>query len=237
MYAKTSVAVLLGLAAAISAQTTSGSSNSTAAKPSGPVVTLVIPNADNLPGDQKMPLVGSIVEVKDAQTTLAVKCVPGTDETICGMPDDGMTVTKGPSKMVMATSYPAWDENGDEEDQEYKGVWVEYGWDCSLGGSSTAECSYHATATATNSADSSKVSSFMAEVTEQGENPVVKLSGKELEDAQFPVTITAGTEKTEASKTDSGSAKESSTDSPGAASGVKIGGYGIAGAIAALFLL
>ncbi|KAK3208277.1 hypothetical protein GRF29_77g221150 [Pseudopithomyces chartarum] len=235
MYAKASLAVLLGLAAASTAQTTSSAGNSTAAKPSGPVITLVMPGADNLPGDQKMPLVGSIIAVEGSQTTLAVKCVPGTDETICGMPDDGMTVTKGPEKQAMNTLYPAWDE--EDKDAEYKGVMVDYGWECSLGGNTTAECTYHATGSVTNSADATALSAFNADITEQGEATILKLNGTALRDAQFPVTITAGTEKekAEASKTGSEAGKE--TGAEGAAVSVKVGGYGIAGAMAALFLL
>ena len=236
MYAKTSLAVLLGLAAASTAQTTSSAGNSTAAAPSGPVITLVMPGSDNLPGDQKMPLVGSIIAVSGSTTTLAVKCAPGTDETICGMPDDGMTVTKGPEKQSMNTLYPAWDES--DKDAEFKGVMVDYGWDCSLGGTTTAECTYHATGSVSNSADATALSAFNAEITEQPESPILKLNGTALDDARFAVTITAGTEKekTEPSKTGGEGGKETGA-AEGAAVSVKIGGYGIAGAMAALFLL
>ncbi|KAF2442249.1 hypothetical protein P171DRAFT_433792 [Karstenula rhodostoma CBS 690.94] len=227
MYAKTSIAALFGAFIAVSAQSTTPSS--AAAKATGPIVSAIFPGADN------QPLVGSIIEVKSALTTLAVACPSGTESEDCGMPEGGMTVTQGPSTAIMSTVIA--EESGSP-------VMVNYGWACKLGGTTTAECVYSAVASVTGSVDPSILSEVNAQNTE--ESSTSKLNEKQLKSAMLPVTITAGAEKllqtgnaaatNSASGSKTGSAS-SPSETPGAASNVKMGGFAIGGALAAVFML
>ncbi|KAF9735993.1 hypothetical protein PMIN06_002536 [Paraphaeosphaeria minitans] len=245
MHAKSSMAALFGAIVAVSAQTTTPSS--AAAKATGPIVSVILPGAD----DQT--LVGSIVDVKSALTTLAVTCPSGTDGDDCGMPDGGMTVTQGPKTVAMSTVMA--EESGSP-------VMVNYGWACSLDGTTKADCTYSAVASVTGSVDPSILSEVNAQMTAQ--SSTTELSGDDLKSAMFPVTITAGAEKlsqtgtaevsgsasgsasgsktgsTEASGSASGSktgSAASPTETPGAASNVKMGGLALGGALAAVFML
>ncbi|KAF1975629.1 hypothetical protein BU23DRAFT_552140 [Bimuria novae-zelandiae CBS 107.79] len=238
MYSKTSVAVLFSIAVATSAQSTTP--KSTTAQPTGPITWVLIPQHDHLPGGEKMPLVGSVVGVESSRTTLYVQCVPGTPETICGMPTDGMTVTQGPKTAIIATKLPAWGPG----DDEYKGIMVDYGWDCSID-DAVAECVYHATASTTGSVAPSVLSDFNALAT--ASTSTLQLKGTDLADSEFNVTITAGAEKlsqtgqTELTGSESGSPTESGATSPsktpGSAASLKIGGSVIGCAIAAVLML
>ncbi|KAK7191606.1 hypothetical protein DPSP01_004787 [Paraphaeosphaeria sporulosa] len=241
MYAKTSIAALFGAIVAVSAQSTTPSS--AAAKATGTILSVLVPGADN------MTLVGSIIEVKSALTTLAVTCPSGTDSNDCGMPEEGMTITQGPKTVVMSTVMP--EESGSP-------IVVNYGWACSLGGTTTAECTYSAIPSVTGSVDPSILSEYNAQMTAQ--SSTTKLGGEELKSVMFPVTITAGAEKlsqtgnaetsSSASGTKTGNAEASSnvsgsktgsasspTATPGAASSVKMGGFALGGALAAVFML
>jgi hypothetical protein len=219
MYAKTSIAALFGAFVAVSAQTTTPSS--AAAKATAPIVSIIVPGSD------KMPLVGSIVDVKSALTTLNVQCPSGTDSNDCGLPEGGMKITRGASTAIMSTVIA----------EESDAVVMTYGWECSLGGTTTAECTYSATASITGSVDPSVKSELNAAMTDNA--MTMSLSGKELKEAMFAVTITAGAEKLlqtggeSGSKTGSGSPAENT----GAASNVKMGGFAIGGALAAVFML
>lgn len=207
-----------------------------------------------------MPLVGSIVDVKASQTTMAIQCTPGSDGTNCDL-DGEVTVTRGPSTAIMSTMFPAFGDGDDDEE----GIMVGYAWDCSIGESATAECVYRTYVTATGKVDPEVMSSLNEEVIATAST--THLDQKEVSTAMIPVTITAGAEKlakseataasTDASNSSSasgdakntsaaGDAKDSASptgdaakasSTPGAAASVKVGGAGIAGALVALFML
>jgi hypothetical protein len=225
MYAKTSIAALFGAFVAVSAQTTTPSS--AAAKATAPIVSIIVPGADN------QTLVGSIIEVKSALTTLNVNCPSGTDSNSCGVPQGGMKITRGDSTAIMSTVIA----------EESNPAVVTYGWECSLGGTTTADCTYSATASITGSADPSVRSELSAAMTDS--LITMSLSGRQLKEAMFAVTITAGAEKLlqtgDAASTGSESASKTGSTSPaentGAASNVKMGGFAIGGALAAVFML
>lgn len=247
MYAKTSIAALFGAFVAVSAQTTAPSS-AAAAKATGPVISVLFPGTEN------QVLVGSIIGVGSALTTLAVACPSGTDSNDCGMPEGGMTVTQGPETVIMSTVEAV--ESGSP-------IMVNYGWACSLGGTTTAECVYSAVASVTGSVDPSILSEVSAQMTPQ--SSTLKLSGESLKSEVLHVTITAGAEKlsqtgsAEATGSESGSktgsatatgtaatgsesgsktgAASSPSGNPGAASNVKMGGFALGGALAAVFML
>lgn len=246
MYSKASVAALCGALVAVSAQTTTPSS--AAAKATGPVVTVLFPGAD------EQPLVGSIIAVQSALTTLNVECAAGVDSDDCGVPMGGIKVTKGPSTAIMSTVIPS----------ESDPIVVSYGWECSIGGTTTAECVYSNVVSVTGTPSPSLLSSINEEMSEN-EKRTIELNQRMLSSAMFGVTITAGADKlsqtgsAEPTGSQTGSAKasgsgtESATGSQtgtptgsgsgagpketGAASSVKMGGFAIGGAIAALFML
>ncbi|KAL1603925.1 hypothetical protein SLS60_005517 [Paraconiothyrium brasiliense] len=225
MYSKASIAALFGAFLAASAQTTAPSS--AAAKATGPIVSVILPGADN------QTLVGSVIAVKSALTTLNVACAPGTDSDECGMPMGGMKVTQGPSTAVMSTVIA----------EESDPVVVTYGWECSLDGTTTAKCTYSNAASVTGSIDPSLLSSINADMTDS--SMTTELNEQDLKTALFAVSITAGADKL--SQTGSADATGSGSGSPtgsaaspsntGAASNVKMGGFMIGGALAAVFML
>ncbi|KAJ4345733.1 uncharacterized protein N0V89_011868 [Didymosphaeria variabile] len=225
MYSKTSIAALFGAFLTASAQTTTPSS--AAAKATGPIVSVLLPGADN------QTLVGSVIAVKSALTTLNVECAPGTDSNDCGMPLGGMEVTQGPSTAVMSTVFA----------QESDPVVVTYEWECSIGGTTTAKCTYSNAASVTGSVDPSLLSSMGVQMTAFAST--TELNEQDLETAFFKVAITAGADKlsqtgdAEATGSGSGSPTGSaaSPSNTGAASNVKMGGFAIGGALAAVFML
>ena len=251
MYSKTTVALAFALATLSSAQTTAP--KPTAAQPTGPIVSVLLPGGDNPPGDHKMPLVGSVIGAESALTTLVASCAPGTEEDVCGMPTEGITMTQGPHTAMMSAGYPAWSD----DDTEYEGISVTYGWDCKIAGTTSAECVYELEASTTEGVEPSLLSKFKGGMTQS--KSTTTLEGSAVSNAMFGVTVTAGAEKlaqtgsaestgqhassagsAESTGAQSGSSAGSAASpsaTPGLAASVKVGGVAIGGALAAVFML
>lgn len=199
MHSKISIAALFGAFVAASAQTTTPSSAD--AQATGSIYKVLLPGADS------QTLLGSIVAVQSSLTTIAVACPSGTDSDDCGMPDGGMKITQGSATMVASTVIA----------EESDPVVVTYGWECSIGGTTSAECVYSATASVTGSLDPSMLSSINAQMT--ATTTTTKLNEQDLSTALMPVTITAGAEKLKDSASVSASGSASGSASASSATG------------------
>lgn len=85
--------LIIAIAAMSAAQ--GAASSSTAASPSGPVVSLFLPDTD----PQK--LVASVIGSSGALTTYAIACPAGVDPSDCGY-GGGITVTEGASSLRLS---------------------------------------------------------------------------------------------------------------------------------------
>ncbi|KAJ5647649.1 hypothetical protein N7490_004021 [Penicillium lividum] len=93
------------------------------------VVSLFIPFAD------PQPLAASIIGESAGTTTYSINCPPGTDSSDCGM-GPGLYMTAGPTTMRYSMSEP--------DEDFYESIL------CSLGGTTTAECTEVASGTGAN---------------------------------------------------------------------------------------
>lgn len=221
MFSKSTIVALCASAVAVSAQSSTPT----------PTATILLPGFDG-----KMDLVASVVSAEKATTTYFVKCGKQTGENECGLPPDGMNITQGPATMVASTVLPA--------DTEYP-MLVTYGWECSIGGTTAAVCTYRTDVNITESVNST-VAYHISTMMGLGEDPyTTKYNDTELKTAWMPATITAGAEKLAQQTGDadkpkeSGAAGEANADKPkdGAASMLQAGGLAIGAALAAVLML
>ncbi|KAJ4296294.1 hypothetical protein N0V90_006339 [Kalmusia sp. IMI 367209] len=220
MFSRSSLAALCATIVTVTAQ--SSTPASITAHPTGPVVSLLLPG-----GWDSQALVASVIGVDKSATTLAVDCPDGTDSNDCGVPPEGLTVTQGPTTAVMSTVIA----------QESDPVIVKYGWECSLGGTTTAKCVYLNEATITGSANAELSSSMLENYGGSGMTTTIGLNSTEMKDAFVPVTVTAGAEKLSQKTEATGAEASAPSSTPGAAAHVKAGGLAVGGMLAAVLML
>jgi hypothetical protein len=216
MHSTSPLFVLFASLVAVSAKTTPKSAS--AAQTTGAVVNIFFPGTD------QQPLVGSVIGVdSSSSTTLAVACPTGTDITDCGLPDDGITLTQNPTTLIASITFA----------QESDSYAVTYGWECSLGGTTTADCIYRQVASITGSAPASLLAEFNGS-TAVTSSSAIPINGDDFKSAYMPVTITAGAEKLSQQPTPAGSASDSgSAASTGSGSAASTGSAASSGSMAA----
>ena len=137
-----------------------------------------LPNNSSAPKTDKINYVGSVVDLKDAKTTVAVKCAQGTKDDECDIGTAGFVITQGPNTVVYTLTSTNLNATATAV------------LDCSLAGTTKADCKNNYVLTIPTSASALLLAYNTSYVSVQSTKV---LTGTQL--AYAKVTITAGAEK------------------------------------------